>query len=62
MIIETVFSTLRGERIMGEKLLLAIALTFAISLFSNAGLSSSQASSGNIAWEGLPMLQSMLKN
>ncbi|MDJ0675967.1 MAG: hypothetical protein QNJ36_11390 [Calothrix sp. MO_167.B42] len=59
---ETVFSTVRGKEIMGEKLLLAIALTFAISLFSNASLSSSQTSSRNMAWEGLPMFQLILKN
>ncbi|CDN14773.1 hypothetical protein RintRC_4533 [Richelia intracellularis] len=36
---------------MRKKLLLAIALTFAISLFANANLSSSSQTSRDINWE-----------
>ncbi|MDJ0796811.1 MAG: hypothetical protein QNJ51_08220 [Calothrix sp. MO_167.B12] len=47
---------------MGEKLLLAIALTFAVSLFANAGLSSSPQSSRNLSWESLPISNFILKH
>ncbi len=47
---------------MGEKLLLAIALTFAISLFANASLSSSVPGSNNIHWENLPIFHLVLKH
>ncbi len=60
--IEIVCIMVRGKRVMGEKLLLAIALTFAISLFSNASLSSSTQASRNMTWEGLPIFHLILKH